>query len=263
FNSLQVKAEKRMSHGMWMLVSYTWSKFISSGIDQQFGAGYDQYSGLISPYQRQRNKSLDSQDVPHTVSWTTVYELPMGKGHRFLGTQNAFASRIFSGWQINTVFRAQSGTPYIFRSGQCNIPSQFGMACIPSILNGANVFNTDPGSYDPGSGPLFNRDAFQNGSNGGVFSFDPGAGSRTSGVRQAPFEKLDFVLEKNTKITEGIKLQIRAEFFNVFNWHFFSQGTTWGQGQAFITDVGSPLFGQWTGAVTTPRNIQLAARLAF
>ena len=263
FNSLQIKAEKRMSHGLWTLVSYTWSKFISSGIDQQFGASYDQYSGLISPYQRQRNKSLDAQDVPQTVSWTTVYDLPMGEGHRFLGTPGGFASRLVSGWRINTVFRAQSGTPYIFRSSQCNIPSQFGMACIPSILNGANPFNSDPGSYNPASGSLFNIGAFQNGANGGVFSFDPGSGSRTSGIRQAPFEKLDFVLEKNIKITERVKFQIRGEFFNIFNWHFFTQGTTWGQGQAFITDVGSPLFGSWTGAVTTPRNIQLAARLAF
>lgn len=47
------------------------------------------------------------------------------------------------------------------------------------------------------------------------------------------------------------------------NWHFFTQGTKWGQGQAFITALGSPLFGQWTGAVTTPCNIQLIARLAF
>lgn len=263
YHSLQVKLEKRMSHGLWTLVSYTWSKFISSGADQQFGASYDQYSGLISPYQRQRNKALDAQDVPQTIAWTTVYELPMGQGHRFLGSSNGFMSRVFSGWQINTVFRAQSGTPYIFRSGQCNIPSQFGMACIPSILNGAQPFNSDPGSYDPDSGPLFNRLAFQNGAAGGVFSFDQGNGSRTSNIRQPSFQKLDFVLAKNTKITEGISLQLRAEFFNVFNWHYFSQGTTWGQGQAFITDVGSPLFGQWTGAVTTPRNIQLAARLAF
>jgi hypothetical protein len=110
---------------------------------------------------------------------------------------------------------------------------------------------------------LLNRAAFQNGANGGVFSFNSGAGGRISDLRQSPFTSMNFVLEKNTKITEKIGFQIRAEFFNLFNLHFFTQGTTWGQGAAFVTDLGSPLFGTWTGAVTTPRNIQLAGRFSF
>jgi hypothetical protein len=60
YHSLQAKAEKRFSGGLMFLASYTWSKFISSGIDQQFGSGADQYAGLFSPYQRSRNKSLDA-----------------------------------------------------------------------------------------------------------------------------------------------------------------------------------------------------------
>jgi hypothetical protein len=263
YNSLQLKAEKRMSHGVWLLASYTWSKFISSGIDQQFGAGLDQYSGLISPYQRQRNKSLDAQDVPHTFSFTSVYALPFGRGQRFLGSADGFVGRLVSGWQVNAVYRIQSGTPYFFNSNQCSIPSQFGMACLPAVLQGQNPFVTSPNGYDPNNGPLFNRAAFQNGVDGGVFSFDPGDGPRTSNFRQPRFQKLDFVVEKNINITERVKFQVRAEFFNIFNWHFFTQGTTWGQGGAFVTNLGSPLFGTWTGAVTTPRNMQLAGRITF
>ena len=60
------------------------------------------------------------------------------------------------------------------------------------------------------------------------------------------------MLEKNTHITEKVGFQIRAEFFNILNSHYFTQGTTWGQGGAVVTDLGSPLFGTWTGAVTTP-----------
>jgi hypothetical protein len=264
YNSFQGKAEKRISHGLWFLGSYTWSKFISSGIDQQFGCcGPDQYVGLISPYQRKRNKSLDAQDVPHTLSLTSLYELPMGKGHRFLGSVKGLGDKLVSGWQVNGIFRAQSGIPFVFRSSQCNIPGQFSMGCMPGVLPGANPFAADFGGYDPGAGPLLNRAAFENGANNGVFSFDPGHGSRTTNIRQSTFRKFDFVLEKNTNITERLRFQIRAEFFNLFNWHFFTQGTTWGQGGAFVTDVGSPLFGTWTGAVTTPRNVQLAARFSF
>lgn len=263
YHSFQAKAEKRISHGVWFMASYTWSKFISSGIDQQFGTGADQYSGLFSPYQRQRNKALDAQDVPHTFSLTTLYELPLGKGHRIMGSSGAFVDRLVSGWQLNGIFRAQSGIPFFFRSSQCNIPSQFAMGCVPGVLTGADPFLAGFGNWDPNAGPLLDRAAFENGSNGGVFSFDPGVGSRTTNIRQSAFHKLDLVLEKNTRITERVKFQLRGEFFNIFNWHFFTQGTTWGQGGAIVTDVGSPLFGTWTGAVTTPRNIQVAGRLTF
>jgi len=164
---------------------------------------------------------------------------------------------------VNGILRAQSGIAFFFRSSQCNIPGQFAMGCVPAIISGANPLLTDFGNYDPGTGPLLNKAAFENGSGGGVFSFTPGSGPRTSNLRQSPFHKLDLVLEKNTRINERMRFQIRAEFFNVFNAHFFTQGTTWGQGGAFVTDVGSPLFGTWTGAVTTPRNVQIAGRFSF
>jgi hypothetical protein len=262
YNSLQVKAEKRMSKGLMFLGSYTWSKFLSSGADQQFAATFSS-PGLISPYQRSRNKALDAQDVPHTLSLTALYDLPMGKGHSFMGSSGFLGEKLFSGWEVNGIFRAQSGIPFFINSSQCNIPSQFGMGCLPGVLPGADPFTTSPGNYNPNNGPLLNRAAFQNGAAGGVFSFDSGAAGRISDLRQAPFTSMNFVLQKNTLITEKIGFQIRAEFFNMFNLHFFTQGTTWGQGQSFVTDLGSPLFGTWTGAVTTPRNIQLAARISF
>jgi hypothetical protein len=265
YHSFQAKGEKRLSRGLMFLGSYTWSKFISSGIDQQFGTGPDQYSGLISPYQRQRNKSLDAQDTPHSFSMTTLYQLPMGKGQRFLGSSDGFVGRLASGWQINSIFRIQSGIPFIFRasSGQCNIPSQFAMGCIPAVLQGADPFLTGISSWDPNAGLLLNRSSFENGASGGVFSFYPGVGPRTSNFRQSPFSKFDFVVQKTTDITERVKFLVRVEFFNLFNWHFFTQGTTWGQGGAIVTDLGNPLFGSWTGAVTVPRNIQLAGKIVF
>ncbi len=263
FNSLQVKAEKRMSHGLMFLLSYTWSKFLGSGADQQFGASSVNYSGLISPFQRSRNKALDAQDVPHTVSLTTLYDIPMGKGHRFLGNWGGFGQRVFSGWEVNGIFRAQSGIPFVIQSSQCNIPSQFDMGCLPAQIPGMNPFLQNIDSYNPNNGPLLNRAAFENGASGGVFSFDPGSGARVTNLRQSPFTSFNFVLEKNTNITEKTKFQLRAEFFNLFNLHYFTQGTTWGQQGAFVTDLGSPLFGTWTGQVTTPRNIQLSARFSF
>jgi hypothetical protein len=91
FNSLQVKAEKHMSHGLMFLGAYTWAKFLGSGADQQIAASSVSHAGLISPYQRKRNKALDAQDVPHTLSLTTLYAIPMGKGIGLWGVRVALA----------------------------------------------------------------------------------------------------------------------------------------------------------------------------
>src|SRR4029077_9043204 len=174
YNSLQVKAERRMSHGLMFLTSYTWSKFLGSGADQQIAASSVSYPGLISPYQRSRNKALDAQDVPQTLSLTTLYDIPMGKGHRFMGSSGFAGDKLFSGWEVNAIFRAQSGIPFFISSSQCSIPGQFGMACLPGQISGTNAFVTSIGNYNPNNGPLLNSAAFQNGSAGGVFSFYSG-----------------------------------------------------------------------------------------
>jgi hypothetical protein len=262
FHSFQFKAEKRFSAGSWMLLSYTLSKLLSSGTDQQVFAQGDS-AQVISPFERRRNKSLDVQDVPQTLSFTFTYELPMGRGHKFLGTSSGFLDKLVSGWQINSIFRIQSGLPFWFRSSQCNIPSQFAMGCLPALLPGADPFSQSKDDYDPGKGPLLNRAAFENGNTGGVFSFNSGTGPRVSNVRNFGFRNHDLGIQKTTAITEKIRLELRAEFFNAWNWHFFSKGTTWGEAQPFVTDLGRPDFGGWTGQVTAPRNIQLAAKLRF
>ncbi len=77
-HSFQAKLEKRFSAGFWFLGSYTLSKLISNSDDVQridSGAAF-----AFSPFERERNKSLSTGDVPHSFSGTFVYELPVGKG---------------------------------------------------------------------------------------------------------------------------------------------------------------------------------------
>jgi hypothetical protein len=264
YNSLQVKAEKRFSRGLWILSSYTWSKNIDSGADTQSASLlWSAVSGAISPFERQRNKGLSQTDVPHTFSLALVYQLPFGKGARFLnrgGTEGAIFDKLLGGWEVANIFRAQSGIPFYFRSSQCEIPGQFAMACIPGVLPSANPFSQSISNFNPNE-PLFNRAAFESAD---LFTFYGGQGPRMSNLRGFPYHNHDFGLIKTTSITERWKFQFRAEFFNVWNWHFFSGGRTWGEyGEPFNTDLASPSFGQWSGTVTTPRNIQIGGRILF
>ena len=94
-------------------------------------------------------------------------------------------------------------------------------------------------------------------------NYNYSAGGRTSNYRGFPYHNLNMALQKTTSITERVEFQFRAEFFNLFNWPFFSKGTTWGEGGAFFNNVSSPNFGLKTGNVTAPRNIQFGAKIIF
>src|SRR5215467_15303329 len=132
------------------------------------------------------------------------------------------------------------------------------MACIPTVLPGANPFAQDKSHFDVNK-PLFNASAFQPAN---IFNFYGGAGPRISNIRSFGYHNEDLGLTKKTQITEKISLQIRAEAFNIWNWHIFTASNQNGFNPV-NTDVSSPSFGMWGGAVSAPRNIQLGAKVVF
>jgi hypothetical protein len=218
---------------------------------------------VISPFQMQRGKALSPFDVPQTLSLAFMYQLPFGKGQRFLNHTGA-VDKLVGGWQLTSIFRATSGPIFLFRSSTCNVPSQFAAQCIPGTIPGVNPFLQSAGSYDPGKGPLLNKAAFESPSN---FNFYLGQGNYTSNLRGPGFHNHDLTFVKITPITEHVGLQFRAEFFNVWNWHMFLRGAADvgldANSAAFVTDVASPDFGQWNGATTVPRTIQFSMKILF
>ena len=260
YNSLQAKAEKRFSGGTYLLVSYTFSKLLTSSIDttQQGPGSWSGSNGVISPFEEKRNRALAVDDVTHLLSAAFVYELPFGKGRKYLD-QGGAGNALLGGWQLSTVFRYSTGVPFFFRltGNACNVPGQFRVGCIPAVKEGANPFAQDKGSFDPGKGPLFNKDAFEPVS---AFNFYYGRGARVSDIRGFPYKNQDLSLVKNTNLAGGTRLQLRIEIFNLWNFHSFGAGRF---DYAFNTDLASPDFGKWNGRVSNPRNIQLAARFEF
>jgi hypothetical protein len=138
------------------------------------------------------------------------------------------------------------------------VPSQFAVGCIPAVLAGANPFAQDKSSFDPNQ-PLLSRAAFESPDS---FNFYYGAGPRISNLRGFGYHNHDFGLSKNISLTERASVEIRSEFFNVWNWHVFANPGEFGAG-AFDTNVASPTFGMWNGSVSAPRNIQLGVRIIF
>ena len=193
------------------------------------------------------------------LSAAFVYELPVGQGRKYMN-EGTVTNALLGGWQVSTIFKYSSGLPMYFRSGFCNVPGAFRAGCIPAITDPGAVFAQDKGSFDPGKGPLFNKNAFEPVS---AFNFYYGQGNRIEEtVRSFGYHNQDLSLIKNTRFSGGTNLQIRFEIFNLWNWHMFTNPGQWG-GLAFTNDLASPDFGKWNGSVTEPRTMQLAARFEF
>ena len=113
---------------------------------------------------------------------------PWEKGTASWGVRGTIGDKLFSGWASERYLPRAIGHPilYQFAPGpvQHSGPVRNGLLA-RRAAGRAHPFVTSIGDYNPNNGPLLNRDAFENGSAGGVFSFDPGDGARTSNIRQS------------------------------------------------------------------------------
>ena len=267
-----------------MLISYTNAKLISDASDntQQLGGTWNATQGVISPFEKQRARSLSSDDVPQILSAAFVYELPFGRGKKYMsgGTRG----RLMGGWQISPIIHWSWGTPMWFRSGNCQVVGQFRQNCLVGLVPGVDPFLQDPNSYDPRKGctsanpfcaPLLNAAAFESqdafeiaGTNpvaSGQYGYT-GAGPRISNLRGPNPKNVDFAITKDTYITERVNFQLRFQFFNAFNIHYFYNAASvnnQGSSFAFNNDVSGANFGVWNLGASSPRTIQIGARLEF
>jgi carboxypeptidase family protein len=266
YHAFQAKVEKRYTNGLWTLTSYTLEKTLGDADQTQADAlTWSGAHGVISPFERKRNKALAVDDVPQTLSEALVYDLPFGRGKRWGGNHNKVVNGFIGGWTLATVLRVSSGIPFFFRSSYCNVPGELQAQCIPGVLPGMSPFAQSKSNFNPNL-PLFNPSAFEaydptlGYSN---FNFSLGQGPRISNYRGFGYHNHDITIMKRFRITEKADFQLRGEFFNIWNWHTYNCPTQcWGYG-AFDTSVGDSNFGMWNGTVTLPRNIQVAGRLTF
>jgi len=95
------------------------------------------------------------------------------------------------------------------------------------------------------------------------FNFYLGQGPRIANFRAPGYQDQDFALGKNPHLTERVSVDIRAELFNMWNWHSFVCQQFRAGSLAFTNDVSSPSFGMWHGSSSAPRNIQLSMKFCF
>ena len=243
YNSLQLKAEKRYSKGLWLLASYTWSKTITDS-NSQLGGFFS--TGARDTYNRSLEKALATYDVPSRLVVAFNYELPIGPGKPLLN--RGVTGKIVGGWQVNGIMTYQSGVP-IEISANNTLPL-FNGGNTPNSVLGQPVTNSASG-FDPAKNVFLNAGAF---TVPGVNQFGTSA-QVLPNARSFPVYNEDFGLQKKFFIREPrLYFELRFEMFNAFNRTVFS-------GPA--TNLNSANFGQVSSQGNIPRNGQVAAKFYF
>ena len=246
YNSLQVRAERRFSQGFQFLIGYTFSKSLDNGTSGWFGAENGAgaaSSALQDPAHPELSRSVSSFDVTHYLTASGIYELPFGKGKRWL--QSGPAAWALGGWQTNTILTARSGQPY-------------NLAVIGDVANlGNNISWWNYARPNLVGNPRVANPTVQQAFNPGAFSV-PSLSFGNFGrnvLRTDHVAHVDFSLFKNFPLwNETSKLEIRAEAFNLFNI------MNYGAPDALI---GSPTVGRISSVVLLPRQLQFAAKIVF
>ncbi len=254
YQALEAKFQQHWSNGLLTLLSYTWSKSLdnSSGFfaAENGSGGSSVVQDYFAPNQ---NYGPSGFNIPQLLTWSTVYEFPAGKGKRWLN--KGPASWILGNWEANYVFLARSGQPFnlVVNGDVANISGNGGSLSgygRPNIIGNPNSGSCAVNGASVPVGTylcFFNPSAFSSPSGSfGNFGKDV--------LHNEPYFNMDFSLVKTIPIGERRSFQLRFEGFNVFNFQIL--GTP-------ATTIGLATAGQITSVASTPRQLQLAAKLTF
>ncbi|HWQ35795.1 MAG TPA: TonB-dependent receptor [Blastocatellia bacterium] len=210
YHSMQLKAEKRFSHGYSLLTHYTWSRAFN-------------YTNTYYNIDAKLAYGPNDNHRSHVYTAAIVYELPFGQGRRFLSSVGRAADLLIGGWQVNTVFTWQSGLPFTPSYRDCNADRDTGW-CRPDLVGDWKPDNPDRNQWfittpiDTATGRVTPLTA--NGQTLGPWR-RPQRGTFGSVGRNRllgpSFSQWDMSFFKSFAITERFRAQFRAESFNFAN----------------------------------------------
>jgi len=257
YDSLQVKATKRESHGLGFTVAYTWSKNLTT-VEAHDGTAVP----LNDIFNRRNQKTISNLDQPHMFVVGFNYELPK------IGA-NPWVHRIVHGWTLGGVLRYAAGFPIRIPAANNALSSLLQRGTFANRVPGQPLFLKDLNSHstDPNKEFVLNPKAWSDPAQGdwgysAVYYSD----YRT---QRRPSEQLS--LGRLFRISERMQVSIRAEFFNVFNRTYMVDPDSGNAQATQVVDANGKVisgFGRInTGASTTqdfmPRSGQIVARFVF
>ena len=247
YHSLQTKFERRVKNGIF-LTSYTWGHAISDSEQGQSAVGVGNPGSFHFLSDRKLDKSSTTFDIRQRFVSSIIYDVP------FRRTQEGMVGKLLGAWQTNLLFSAQTGnaTQVSDGTGRADSWSRFDR---PDLIANPNLPRGDRTESR-----YFNVDAFQ-------VVREPRFGTAPRMmVRQPGFWNVDFTLSKKFKTTERTRIELRADFYNLFN------HANWRSIDTTMRDTTNPAIGP-PGTLTNPygrvnafgepREMQLGLKFEF
>jgi len=252
YNALQAVFQRTESHGLQYQVSYTYANCMSNNTGYYGTWSGSRASSTASPYW-QNIYDVKSEWAPcyydekHNLTSYAVYELPIGKGKKFLADASGAVNQIVGGWKVSPIITLHTGFPLALYNNGDDHTGTASRGLRPDC-NGTNT--------------VFGR---QNSTNagGGIQWFDPnnysnavGFGTcapQLGGLRGPGYYNWDASIQKDFLLTERFKLQFRTDFLNMFNRvNLAVPNTTVSTSTTGLIQASQP-----------PRNIQFALKLYY
>jgi hypothetical protein len=237
YNALQLSSEMRASHGLQFIAAYTFSRSLDQGSGGN-SSGSESRINIQNPRNLSADYGLSDFDHRHRFTFSPVYQLPFGRGRRFLSSANRLGDTVIGGWDLTGIVTLQSGSPFsVSMASNANLNT--GTFLRPNrVCNGNKPSGrTIAAWYDTSCFALPALYTF--GNTGRNILTGPG------------LQTIDAGLHKDFKIRDAFGMQFRAEFFNILNTaNFGLPGNS----------ITSSAAGRISTVVTTARQIQFAAR---
>jgi hypothetical protein len=299
YHALNLRIEKKYSHGLNYVVAYTWSKKMATtdtGSLEQFvsdpvhgaltsggrasleGAGFDQGYGYQDP-QKQDVKMLAEDDVPQMFNGTIGYELPVGKGKAFMN-QGGVLNTILGNWRLSGNFNASSGIPLTI-TGPCSaLQSAISGSCTPDLVGPTKFSGSrtkaqriqqwiNPAGLAPAIGTNQTFWANYTPNNPAAWVFGNATSRAPGGIFSPGFWNLDTTLLKNFRLREDLNMEFRWELFNTLNHQNLGQPNTGyclpptASGGTDIVHQSGCIFGAITNVQTDPRTMEFGLKFIF
>jgi hypothetical protein len=246
YHSLTLSLRRAYANGLSFDFNYTWSHSIDLGSAAESGAG-QQGAAIQNIFNIGEFRGSSDFDMRHNITANFLYDLPFGKNQALLRNAAGWLDQIVGGWHISSVIRYRSGLPTAV-AGDLAYNANYWLSSL-AILK--SPVQTGVQIDQNGNPSIF-------GNTGAANSFEdelPGHSGTRAALRLAPLSNVDLTLAKTFRLPrEGMRLQFRAEAFNLFNHPNFTNPSL---------SLTSPLtFGEFQG-VMDPRTMQFALRFEF